>query len=193
MSNPETAVPPTVPQTKDRSTKALADARTEGPPTGLSIADRLSLPRIHWAWLLFIAGFAALFWASRAIIGPFVAGFILAYLLDPPTHWLQGRGLPRWLAAAVVAAGVRHRLFAIILATAPIVQAQVIHLVTALPKIIDETVPAAEKLLRCQSIVANSRDIVANLGNRAGNGWSSSCRRWSPAAWRWSTSSPSSW
>jgi predicted PurR-regulated permease PerM len=140
----------------------------EGPPTGLSIADRLSLPRIHWAWLLFIAGFAALFWASRAVIGPFVAGFILAYLLDPLTHWLQGRGLPRWLGALIALVVFVTAFVAIILATAPIVQEQVMHLVAALPKIIDETVPAAEKLLHDANVTANSRDVIANLGNRAG-------------------------
>ena len=100
-----------------------ATPEREGPPTGLSIADRLSLPRIHWAWLLFIAGFAALFWASRAIIGPFVAGFILAYLLDPFTHWLQNRGLPRWLGALIALIVFVIAFVAIILATAPIVRA----------------------------------------------------------------------
>lgn len=149
------------------ATKAVAPER-EGPPIGLSIADRLSLPRIHWAWLLFIAGFAALFWASRAIIGPFVAGFILAYLLDPFTHWLQGRGLPRWLGAIVALVVFVTAFVAIILATAPIIQEQVMHLVSALPKIIDETVPAAEKLLADANVTANSRDVIANLGNRAG-------------------------
>jgi predicted PurR-regulated permease PerM len=139
----------------------------EGPPTGLSIADRLSLPRIHWAWLLFIIGFFALFWTSRSIIGPFIAGFILAYLLDPPTHWLQARGLPRWAAAAISLLLFILAFVAIILATAPIVQAQVTHLMTAFPKIIDETIPAAEKLLDGSKVVGNSRDVLTNLGNRA--------------------------
>jgi predicted PurR-regulated permease PerM len=138
----------------------------QGPPTGLSIADRLSLPRIHWAWLLFLAAFIALFWTARSVIGPFIAGFILAYLLDPPTHWLQARGLPRWAAAAVSLLLFILAFCAIILATAPIIEAQISHLITAFPKIIDETIPAAEKLLDGNTIVGNSRDIISNLGTR---------------------------
>jgi len=139
----------------------------EGPPTGLSIADRLSLPRIHWGWLLFIAGFMAVFWTSRSIIGPFIAGFILAYLLDPPTHWLQGRGLSRSAAAAVTLSLFVLAFFAIILATAPIIEEQVTNLMAALPKIVDETLPAAEKLLDGSRFAGNSREVLTNLGNRA--------------------------
>ena len=144
--------------------------KREGPPTGLSIADRLSLPRIHWGWLLFIAGFLLLFWTARSVVGPFIAGFILAYLLDPPTHWLQARGLKRGAASAISLSLFILAFVAIILATAPIIGDQVSHLIAAFPKILEETIPAAEKLIDSNGIVGNSKDVITNIGNRIA-GW----------------------
>ena len=142
----------------------------EGPPTGLSIADRLSLPRIHWGWLLLIAGFAALFWASRSVIGPFIAGFVVAYLLDPPAQRLERRGWPRWAASATVLVVFIVALVAVVLASAPIIQAQVLQLIQTLPKLIDTTLPLAEKLLHNRAVDANSKEVLANIANRAA-GW----------------------
>ncbi|GGE06598.1 AI-2E family transporter [Polymorphobacter glacialis] len=139
----------------------------EPPATGLSLADRLSLPRIHWAWLLLIAGFITLFWASRSVIGPFVAGFVVAYLLDPPAQKLEQRGWPRWLASVTVLVIFFVAIVGLLLASAPIVQAQVTQLIVSLPKLIDDTIPVAERLLRNTNLLSNSREIVANLGNRA--------------------------
>lgn len=136
-------------------------------PKGLSIADRLSLPRIHWGWLLLLVGFVALFWAARSVIGPFVAGFIVAYLLDPPTQKLEKRGLPRWLAAIVVLLGFFMAIFGVLLAAAPIIQAQVMQLTVSLPKLIDSTLPLAEKLLEDTRMFSNSQEIISNIGNRA--------------------------
>lgn len=139
----------------------------EHDPKGLSIADRLSLPRIHWGWLLLLVGFIALFWAARSVIGPFVAGFIVAYLLDPPTQKLEKRGAPRWLAAIVVLLAFFLAIFGVLVAAAPIIQAQVMQLTVSLPKLIDSTLPLAEKLLQDTRMFGNSQEIIANIGNRA--------------------------
>ena len=138
-----------------------------GDPHGLSIADRLSLPRIHWGWLLLLIGFGALFWASRSVLGPFIAGFIVAYLLDPSAKRLEGRGWPRWLASVAVLMIFFTAIIAILLASAPIIQAQVIQLTTSLPKLIEGTLPLAERLLKDSRMFANSQEIISNLGNRA--------------------------
>ncbi len=139
-------------------------------PKGLSIADRLSLPRIHWGWLLLIAGFVALFWASRSVIGPFVAGFVVAYLLDPPAQLLERRGWPRWAASALVLVLFVAALVAILLASAPIIQAQVQQLIETMPKLIESTRPLADKLLHSASLNTDAKQVIANLGNRA-VGW----------------------
>jgi predicted PurR-regulated permease PerM len=139
-------------------------------PIGLSIADRLSLPRIHWGWLLVIIGFVALFWASRAVIGPFIAGFVVAYLLDPPARVLERRGWPRWAAAVSVLVLFIAGFVAILLASAPIIQAQVQQLIETMPKLIESTRPLADKLLHSASLNTNAKEVIANLGNRA-VGW----------------------
>ncbi|MFZ4689056.1 MAG: AI-2E family transporter [Polymorphobacter sp.] len=142
----------------------------EPPPTGLSIADRLSLPRIHWGWLLLLIGFGALFWASRSVIGPFIAGFVVAYLLDPPAQRLEKRGWPRWLASVTVLSLFLIAIVGIGFASAPIVQAQVLQLIETLPRMIETTLPVVERLLRNSSVAASSKDVIANLGSRA-VGW----------------------
>jgi predicted PurR-regulated permease PerM len=136
----------------------------------LSLSDRLSLPRIHWGWLLLIIGFGALFWASRSVIGPFIAGFVIAYLLDPPAQRLERLGLPRWLAAVTVLIVFVTALVGIGFASAPIIQAQVTQLVTTLPKLITSSLPIAKSLLRDTPLAVNGGDIIANIGNRA-VGW----------------------
>lgn len=123
---------------------AVRDERR--PAFGLSIADRLSLPRLHWGWLLLLIGLAALGWASRSVAGPFIAGFILAYLLNPPVSRLQslkmgkfffGRGLASALVLLVFAAA----LIGLLLAIAPIVTNQVALLTERLPALIESIVP----------------------------------------------------
>jgi predicted PurR-regulated permease PerM len=142
----------------------------EPPPLGLSIADRLSLPRIHWGWVLLIIGFVALFWAARSVVGPFIAGFVVAYLLDPPARRLENRGWPRWLASVTVLVLFVVAIVGIGFASAPIIQAQVLQLVDTLPKLVNETIPIAERLLRNSTLAANSKEVIANIGNRA-VGW----------------------
>ena len=147
-----------------------ADTQAASSAKGLSIADRLSLPRIHWGWLLLIIGFIALFWAARSVIGPFIAGFVVAYLLDPPAQRLERMGWPRWLASVTVLVLFITALVGIGFASAPIIQAQVLQLVETLPQLVETTLPVAERLLRHTPLATSSGDIIANIGNRA-VGW----------------------
>lgn len=137
---------------------------------GLSIADRLSLPMIHWGWLLLIAGLMALFWAARGVIGPFVAGFVVAYLLDPPTQRLQAWGLPRWLAAIISLLLFLVVLAGIGFASVPIIQAQILQLIQSLPGLIEQAQPLVTRLLRRTAGAAQGKAILANISTRA-VGW----------------------
>jgi len=133
----------------------------------ISLAERLSLPQIHWGWLLFIVSFLGLFWAARDIIGPFVAGFILAYLLDPPARRLERIGLPRWLAAAIVLV-VFVTLFAlIILASAPIIQTEVLQFIDNLPRLLENIQPLIERMLRLTGSGKSIDDLVDNVSSYA--------------------------
>ena len=146
-------------------------ARAPEPPLkGLSIADRLSFPRIHWGWLLLIFGFAALFWASRAVIGPFIAGFIVAYLLDPPATRLEKLGWPRWLASFSVLTVFVLALVGILLASEPIIESQVVQLIERLPTLIDSAQPLIDRIVRQTQGSADAKAVIANIGSRVA-GW----------------------
>jgi predicted PurR-regulated permease PerM len=144
---------------------------------GLSLADRLSLPRIHWAWVLLLVGLGALAWASRPVIGPFVAAFVLAYLLDPMTSRLQtlplGRlRLPRAIAAALMLLVFFAALIGLILITAPIVEAQVSQLAARLPDLAQRTLPLVQDLADRLTGRFDVSSFVDTLGQRA-IGWGS--------------------
>ncbi len=134
---------------------------------GLSIADRLSLPRIHWGWLLLLVGFGALFWAARAVFAPFIAGFILAYLLDPPARRLENIGVPRWLAALAVLIVFITVFAAIILASAPIIQTEVLQFITNLPRLVENAQPLVERVLRLTDSVRSTDDLIDNASKYA--------------------------
>lgn len=137
------------------------------PGTGLSLADRLSLPQVHWGWLVLLVAFGALFWAAREVIAPFFAGFILAYLLDPAARRLENIGVPRWLAAFVVLIVFITFLGGIILASAPIIQAEVLQFIDNLPRLVKAAEPLIQTGLRWTESARSMDDIVKNVSSQA--------------------------
>ena len=109
---------------------------------------RLVLPRIRWGWLLVAAATLWFFYSARAILGPFLAGFAIAYLLDPVADRLEARGLKRWIATAVALAAFLGAIAALVLATAPIVQSQFDQLLTNLPTLVESVRPWVEEWSR---------------------------------------------
>lgn len=139
---------------------------------GLSLADRLSLPRIHWAWLLLLIALGALAWASRPVIGPFVAAFVLAYLLDPMTTRLAAASfgpvrLPRAIAAALMLLVFFALLSGLILITAPIIESQITQLVDRLPGLARRTLPLIETIADRLTGRFDVSSVVDTLGQRA--------------------------
>ncbi len=141
-------------------------------PQGLSLADRLSLPRIHWGWLVLLVALGGLAWASRSVVGPFVTGFILAYLLDPAVERLQklrvaGRAIPRSVAAILVLLLFVGALVGLLLATAPIIEAQISQLVQQLPRLVEDSLPLIQGLLDRLTGRFDVSGVVDSLGQRA--------------------------
>ena len=64
-------------------------------------APLLADPRL-WAWLAIALAVGGLLYALSAILAPFLAGAILAYILNPLVGRLTGRYLPRIVAVALV-------------------------------------------------------------------------------------------
>lgn len=102
---------------------------------------RVALPRVHWGWLLVLAAILAFLYGARAILGPFLAGFVIAYLLDPLTDRVQAAGVRRSLAATLTLGLFLAALTGIVLATAPVIERQVAALVETLPGVVAELRP----------------------------------------------------
>lgn len=137
---------------------------------GMSIADRMSLPRIHWGWVLLLIGLGALAWASRSVAGPFIAGFILAYVLDPAAARMQRAGLNRSVASAIALVVAVAAIAALVLASAPIIQEQILQLMERAPGIIDGLMPIFDELLRKTSTQIDIKALIEQMGGRA-LGW----------------------
>jgi predicted PurR-regulated permease PerM len=102
---------------------------------------RLVLPRIRWGWVL--VGLAALvfLYSARAVLGPFLAGFVIAYLLNPLTDRLEARGIKRWIATTVVLGTFLAAAGGLMAATAPVVVHQFEALIVNLPVVAAELQP----------------------------------------------------
>ncbi|MGQ4272730.1 AI-2E family transporter [Terrihabitans sp. B22-R8] len=70
--------------------------------TSRPVKVRLSLPRQAMFWTLGFAVLVFLLWLFSGVLLPFVAGFALAYFLDPLADRLTRTGLNRTLSALVI-------------------------------------------------------------------------------------------
>lgn len=87
-----------------------------------------------------VAGFAALLlflYLLSDILLPFVAGMILAYLLDPVVDFLERLRFPRWLAAALITLLAATAVLSILLVLVPLLQSQVVGFADRLPGYIE--------------------------------------------------------
>ena len=128
---------------------------------------RLVMPRIRWGWLLVALATLLFFYSARAILGPFLAGFVIAYLLDPVTDRLVRRGVSRWLATTLVLSLFLAAIAGLVLATAPIVQAQFEQLIVSLPTIIDSVRPWIDEWGRRTGTPVSASAVPTQLIERA--------------------------
>ena len=102
------------------------------------------------AWLLVLAGFVGLLVLFRAILLPFVAGMLVAYLLDPLVDRLQGFRLSRTFSVCLVLLAFFALATAALLVVLPPLQSQLVRLLGALPGLVDlareAAVPVVERL-----------------------------------------------
>lgn len=119
-------------------------------------------------WLIAFGAFALVLWALRPMLLPFVAGMALAYFLNPPVTALARRGFPRWGGTLLVLAAFVVVLGVLILLIAPLLQSQIVALVSALPDTIaaarDRIMPWAEHWM-----ASLSHSDVAKLREAAGS------------------------
>lgn len=111
-------------------------------------------------WLAGFALFFLLLWLLSAILLPFVAGFAIAYFLDPLAHRLVQAKVPRGLASLIVLLLFLLVLVLIFLLLVPILQTQVLDLVSNLPQLIAAARHEAETLMQMAQERLPPEDLV---------------------------------
>lgn len=123
--------------------------------------------RIPIRWMLVAAIILWFAYATRGVLGPFVAGLVIAYLLDPVADRLERRGVPRWAAAMLLLVGFFGVFALLILAMAPLVVAQFQQLVQNLPQLVQSLEPLIERLSNAVGDVVGLETLSNDLMHRA--------------------------
>lgn len=123
--------------------------------------------RIPIRWILVAAIILWFAYATRGVLGPFIAGLIIAYLLDPAADRLEARGIRRWLATALILAMFFGVFALLILAMAPLVMAQFQQLMQNLPQLIQSLEPLVEKMSNAAGDVVAFETLSNDLMHRA--------------------------
>lgn len=136
----------------------------------------MTLQRQMGFWLAALALFILFLWAFQDILLPFIAGFVLAYFLDPVADWLERRGLNRLLATLIIIIAAVLVVVVVILLVVPILADQALKLAQDLPALLRTLLAkfdaAAPQFIK--DIVAKSgTDIQGSVGDIASKaaGW----------------------
>jgi predicted PurR-regulated permease PerM len=110
-------------------------------------------------------------WAFQDILLPFIAGFVLAYFLDPVADWLERLGLNRVLATLLILIAAVLVVVFIVLLVVPILGDQALKLAQDLPALLkallakfDAWAPQVVK----DMISRSGTDIQGSVGDIAG-------------------------
>jgi predicted PurR-regulated permease PerM len=103
-------------------------------------------------WFAALLLFVLMLWLLQDVLLPFIAGFVLAYFLDPVADRLERLGLPRLLATLVILSVAIAAVVVLLLIVVPVLADQAVKLsqdlptlVTALVARVDEATPQAMK------------------------------------------------
>lgn len=88
--------------------------------------------RARYWFIGFVLFMGGLFLLSEILL-PFVAGIILAYLLDPFADWLESHKCPRWVAAGLITLMAATGVIIAFLLLVPLLQGQLVDLAQKLP------------------------------------------------------------
>jgi len=84
-----------------------------------------------WAGIALV--FVVLIYYLSPILTPFLAGAILAYILNPGVNWLARKKVPRSIGATLMVAGICVGVLLLFLIVAPLIQKQINQLYQHLP------------------------------------------------------------
>ena len=97
-------------------------------------------------WLAALVLFILFLWYLQDIILPFVAGFVLAYFLDPVADRLEKMGLPRILATAAILLAFLIVLVATAILVVPVFADTVVKLAADVPALMKQLAASANEL-----------------------------------------------
>lgn len=121
-------------------------------------------PAVFWLAVALIA--AALVYFLKPVLLPFVAGALVAYLLQPPVVRLEKLGVPRWCGAALMLLVFLLAVAGVIMLVVPLLTAQAVALIEQLPHAID--VVRARLIEWTPFLVRNLGSSVAELKSDVG-------------------------
>ena len=136
----------------------------------------MTMQRQAGFWLIALVVFILCLWVLQDILLPFIAGFVLAYFLDPIADRLERLGLPRILATLLILLIAISGVVVVVLVVAPILGDQALKLAQDLPALLkalvarlDEVTPQSIKDLMAKS----GGNVSGSIGDIAGKltGW----------------------
>jgi predicted PurR-regulated permease PerM len=119
----------------------------------------MTLQRQISFWVAAFVVLVILLWTLQAILLPFIAGFVLAYFLDPIADRLEKMGLPRIAATTVILLAAIFILVFIGLMIVPVAVDQSVKLAGDLPTLMNSLTARANEIAP-QSL----KDMLANSG-----------------------------
>ncbi len=123
---------------------------------------------LFWVGTLFVL--ILLLWLLQSILLPFIAGFVLAYFLDPVADRLESLGLPRIVATSIILVTAIFAVVLIAILVLPVAADQFVKLVSDLPNITKSLVQRFNEQAptRLKELVANSgTDLQSQLSDYA--------------------------
>jgi predicted PurR-regulated permease PerM len=136
----------------------------------------MTLQRQTLFWIGTLLVLILLLWLLQSILLPFIAGFVLAYFLDPVADRLENLGLPRLVATSIILVTAIFAVVLIAILVVPVAADQLVKLVADLPNTIKSLVQRFNEQAptRIKDMVANSgTDLQGQLSDYAGKaaGW----------------------
>ena len=126
-----------------------------------------------WVAALFV--FILALWLLQTILLPFIAGFVLAYFLDPVADRLERLGLPRILATLVILTIAIAAVVVAVLIVAPVLAEQAVKLAQDLPDLakalmarLDELMPKSLKDMLARAGGSTSGSLGDTVGKATG-------------------------
>ena len=140
------------------------------------ITQSMSRERMAAFWFGGLALIAFVLYLLSGVLAPFVAGLAVAYFFDPVADRLEGAGLSRGLSAGLVILAFLGLAAAILVLLFPLLQGQVIGLISRIPDLIEILHERAQPVLELlhEKLSSGEMDNLQGAANSyAGNvlGW----------------------